>query len=587
MIDYNPSIKGETIETVYEWYKQNLFLVNRNYQRKLVWTIEEKISFIQTIMRGLPVPLFLLAKKTYLGQEVFEILDGMQRLNAIFSYIEGDFPVDGKYFNLEANASLKIRKDNHELTQNDPILDGVLSARIAGYQLPISTTHFKDDNHIEEAFKRINASGKHLSKQELRQAGTKNMFSQLVRNIAEDIRGDCSDSNFVPLDKMKSISLSNKDLGYGIVMRKIFWAQNSIITVENIRESRDEELIAHILAAIISDNSLTYTSANLDKAYGFAPNNESDIDLENNISRIGNEKIRMQFDFVFAELKKVIESSNKSFKNIMFANTACYVHRVYYVVFLAFYDLLINKEKKILNYKNIANNLSGEGKIFKEENTSNREVRDKLIRKIEGLIEGEFDNRTSTDPILNNWVSKIDHLLREVKSENTGYDFKVGFHVMYNDKFGKPDYDTALETLLSMANKGKSSIGYVFIGIADNEKDAKRHEKFYNCKPPIKVGNYHVVGIDDEAIKSFGNIDEYYQHFQHYIESVEIVPSSYKDYILKNMLCIPYYDKTIIQLQIKGENDPVMYKGKYYHRIGTSTKEVPMESMKSLFRGFL
>ena len=63
MIDYNPSIKGETIETVYEWYKQNLFLVNRNYQRKLVWTIEEKISFIQTIMRGLPVPLFLLAKK--------------------------------------------------------------------------------------------------------------------------------------------------------------------------------------------------------------------------------------------------------------------------------------------------------------------------------------------------------------------------------------------------------------------------------------------------------------------------------------------------------------------------------------------
>lgn len=53
------------------------------------------------------------------------------------------------------------------------------------------------------------------------------------------------------------------------------------------------------------------------------------------------------------------------------------------------------------------------------------------------------------------------------------------------------------------------------------------------------------------------------------------------------MLCIPYYDKTIIQLRIKGENDPVMYKGKYYHRIGTSTKEVPMESMKSLIMGFI
>ena len=36
-------IQPETIENVYDLHTKDRFLVNRRYQRKLVWTIEEKM----------------------------------------------------------------------------------------------------------------------------------------------------------------------------------------------------------------------------------------------------------------------------------------------------------------------------------------------------------------------------------------------------------------------------------------------------------------------------------------------------------------------------------------------------------------
>jgi uncharacterized protein with ParB-like and HNH nuclease domain len=43
-------------------YVNNRLVVNRRYQRKLVWSIEEKQAFIDSIVRGFPVPMFLFAE---------------------------------------------------------------------------------------------------------------------------------------------------------------------------------------------------------------------------------------------------------------------------------------------------------------------------------------------------------------------------------------------------------------------------------------------------------------------------------------------------------------------------------------------
>lgn len=41
--------KADSIQVVYDNYINNKYIVNRRYQRKLVWTQQEKVAFIDSI----------------------------------------------------------------------------------------------------------------------------------------------------------------------------------------------------------------------------------------------------------------------------------------------------------------------------------------------------------------------------------------------------------------------------------------------------------------------------------------------------------------------------------------------------------
>ncbi|WP_442951683.1 DUF262 domain-containing protein [Paenibacillus sp. GYB003] len=53
-------------------------IVNRRYQRKLVWTKDEKSQLIDTMIKRYPLPLILLAEVEIDGVAKYEIIDGMQ-----------------------------------------------------------------------------------------------------------------------------------------------------------------------------------------------------------------------------------------------------------------------------------------------------------------------------------------------------------------------------------------------------------------------------------------------------------------------------------------------------------------------------
>jgi len=105
------TVRSESIQREYGNYRENRYSVNRRYQRKLVWTVDEKRRLIDSIRRGLPVPLFLVAEVGESVDRAFEVIDGMQRLNAIFSLIENEFDLDGRFFDLDALADTKALKD--------------------------------------------------------------------------------------------------------------------------------------------------------------------------------------------------------------------------------------------------------------------------------------------------------------------------------------------------------------------------------------------------------------------------------------------------------------------------------------------
>ena len=115
------TVKGEAIQRIYGNYRAARYVVNRRYQRKLVWTLEEKRKFIDSIISGYPVPIVLLAERKSASSNLFEIIDGMQRLNSIFSFIENEFDIDGKYFDLNTMVETKALLDRRELKQQKPV----------------------------------------------------------------------------------------------------------------------------------------------------------------------------------------------------------------------------------------------------------------------------------------------------------------------------------------------------------------------------------------------------------------------------------------------------------------------------------
>lgn len=105
-ISYPEPIKRRPITThikyVYEHqYQKSLMDMAPAYQRDFVWTQQQKESYILNLYRNcaeLKPTIAIYIKDDNHDQWIYEIIDGKQRLSAIFDFIENKFAVQGHYF---------------------------------------------------------------------------------------------------------------------------------------------------------------------------------------------------------------------------------------------------------------------------------------------------------------------------------------------------------------------------------------------------------------------------------------------------------------------------------------------------------
>ncbi len=355
------TVRSESVQRIYNYYTNRKLVVNRRYQRKLVWSIEEKAAFIDSILNAYPVPLILLAEGEQDDDMIYEIIDGMQRLNAIVSFIENEFSVNGEFFDLESMAETKLLKDNQIITQLLPIMNRkVCAEKIASYILPISSYKSNSEEEIDEVFRRINSNGKHLSRQEIRQAGSVSLFAESVRKIASEIRGDVSLGDKIDLNDMKKISITSKELEYGIIVDGLFWIKNGIIRREQVRESKDEEIIVDILAVMLLDEMPSSSSTILDEFYNLHNDTKRSVILEEKIKVRTSDKLRDNFFSVFDEIRLLLEVSGKSFIDLISKSRSFdKVPRYFQIVFLALYNLMVVKNKKAKSQYDVLKILDG------------------------------------------------------------------------------------------------------------------------------------------------------------------------------------------------------------------------------------
>lgn len=585
--------RNESVERVYGFYVSNRFLVNRRYQRKLVWSIEEKRSFIDSLRQSFPVPLILLADVEHESADRFEIIDGMQRLNAIASFIEGEFDVDGHYFDLDAMAQTKLLLDQGKLTQQEPRLAREVCVKIVGYSLPLTVYPSASHAQIDEIFRRINAYGKHLSRQELRVAGVTSSFAALVRVIAAKVRGDVSAQEKLFLSSMKQISITSRELPYGLNVDSLFWVQQTILRREDIRQSRDEELIADMLGYVLLTPKLSSSAEVIDEFFGYSPDGAKQPrrdDIETAVNKIGAETIVTQYMAVHEAFREIIKVSNKKFNELIFGKDAGQrVPRYFQSVFLALWEILVNDQKVIRDFSKAARALEGAGNNIAVGGGGGRfsaEDRQKNVNVVKGLLAPAASKRKENDPALSSWITEFENLLMQSYTEQALYDFKQGFIAL--DGKGQIDesvFEKVFKTLSAMANHGREAVGYVIVGIADDAKTAARIKALFGVSP-VTYQNFLITGIDHEAANVPKKIDGY---FLNVTQRLAATPMSdwAKKQIGRDIRLIRYFDKSLLVLRVVAGAEPCSFGGKYYERQGANVSEIEQPQYAALFKRFL
>jgi len=210
----------ETTKTTYKvsdfisWQRSNTLVLSPSFQRRPVWQSGAKSYLIDTIIRGLPIPIiFLRDKKTDIMrfEPLREVVDGQQRIRTLLSYIDPtllkDYRPERDDFSIQSthNKDLagKIFSDlDSDLKQQ--ILDYTFSVHIFPSQV--------DDREILEIFARINSTGVKLNSQELRNASFFGHFKTSIYKLASEQLhrwrkwGIFTEYNIARMDEVEAVS---------------------------------------------------------------------------------------------------------------------------------------------------------------------------------------------------------------------------------------------------------------------------------------------------------------------------------------------------------------------------------------------
>jgi hypothetical protein len=156
-----------------ELQKTGRLVLRPEYQRNAIWSNSARSYLIDTALRGRPVPLLFLQPiaSTQSGLPGFAVVDGQQRLLAIFDFLDGRYRLSGPditawrgMFFADLPAAQKRALTTYPLVAEELI----------GYS----------DKDIKDIFVRINRYGVRLTAQEIRNARESGRFKRVVEDVA-------------------------------------------------------------------------------------------------------------------------------------------------------------------------------------------------------------------------------------------------------------------------------------------------------------------------------------------------------------------------------------------------------------------
>ncbi|WP_432815063.1 hypothetical protein [Sphingorhabdus sp.] len=459
--------------------------------------------------------------------------------------------------------------------------------------VPLSIYEFADEESVDKVFRRINAGGRQLSRQELRSAGATGHFANAVRRLAAKVRGDDSASDILKLNEMQKISITNKDLEYGIDVDNLFWVKQGILSRDHIRKSQDEEIIADLVSYMVYDEPISSRTEFLDDYYNPGPETAAitrHVDVERFVQRRSVDLVVSDFTRTLDQIRLVIDASKKNFSQLLFPDGQNNpIPRYFQAIFLAFYDLMIKQNQDVMDQKTLLTAMSSMGRHINVQDGGGRwgaESRQKAIEAVAGMISKSFGPAEAPDPAKVLWITQLENLLSQSYTEQASYDFKQGFFAL-NDppSFDEDSFEKILKTLVAIANVGPRKKGYVIVGVAETRLTAERILTLFGAES-LAFQNFWISGIDHEANRLCKSPDQMFQFITDKV-SQSVISEPLKGYILANIKPVRYYDKTVYVFEAKGMDDPSMYADSYFERNGAQLSKVEPAMISNLIRRYI
>lgn len=151
---------------------RNELIIDPDFQRLFVWNIKQKSELIESILMGIPLPVIYLFEQ---NDGRLQVVDGRQRLTAIFQYMNNEFSLF---------SELKILKGKRGKKFKD--LSFLMQGKIEDFQMTIYRIQPPTPEKVKfDIFDRVNRGGVKLNHQEMRNALHQGKVTILLKQLAE------------------------------------------------------------------------------------------------------------------------------------------------------------------------------------------------------------------------------------------------------------------------------------------------------------------------------------------------------------------------------------------------------------------
>ena len=268
--------RGYSVNDFLSWNDRGELILQPKFQRREVWSAKAKSHLIDTILRGLPIPIIFIRQNIDPAKRrtIREVVDGQQRLNAVIAFYRDEISILKSQ-----NTALGGNKYNQ--------LSSEAQQRFLNYEFSVVLLEEVSDADVLQIFARLNTYAQRLTEQELLNAAYFGEFKQTVYTLGYD--------------------------------HLEFWRQNGILQDRQIMRMGEAELTTELLVVMLS--GVQHRRTNIRELYA---KNDDSFAEKNRITK---------------EFRAVIDAIRQCFGNSL-GNTMYSKRVLFHSLFCSFYHVM-------------------------------------------------------------------------------------------------------------------------------------------------------------------------------------------------------------------------------------------------------